>query len=615
MAALIEDYAIIGDTETVALIDRWGSIDWWCAPRIDSPACFAALLGTPDNGRWLIAPTAEITDVHRRYVHDTLILVTIYDTADGSVSVTDFMSPEPNHPTIFRIIEGVTGSVGMKTELIARFDYGSIVPWVKSTGDGLTLVAGSSGLRFHSPFVLVGEDHKTTAEFTISAGQRRGFSLANYAAIEDAPLPLDAMAAFSRTRLWWREWTSRCTYEGPWRDDVVRSLITLKALTYAPTGAVVAAATTSLPESIGGVRNWDYRYTWLRDASLTLQAMVLTGCTEEAKAWSGWLRRAVAGSPGDFQIMYDVEGDRRLTEIELDWLPGYENSRPVRIGNAAYDQSQLDVFGEVIDATYTALRAGLQPATGERFELLLPTMAHLDRVWREPDEGIWEIRGPKRHFTHSKVMAWVAYDRAIRIVEMVVGDEPHPGVPLEEWRATRDEIHRQVCDQGFDSTLKTFVQYYGSDKLDSSLLMLPRVGFLPATDPRIVGTVEAIARDLTVDGFVQRYATGDDESGSDSESVDGLPAGEGTFLIASYWLADSFVLMGRRTEALEIFDRLRKIQNDVGLLAEEYDPVTKRQLGNFPQAFSHLAFVVTATCLSMPEDADVASTVFNALPR
>jgi len=606
VAALIEDYAIIGDTDTVALVDRTGSIDWWCQPRIDSQACFAALLGTPENGRWLLRPSSEITGVSRKYLDETLILETVYETATGTIAVIDFMAPEAPNSTIFRIVEGRSGRVSMRTELIVRFDYGSIVPWVRATGDGLTLVAGSSGLRFHSPYPLRGADHTTEAEFTVVEGQRRGFSLASYGVLEDPPLPLDASASLTRTRQWWREWVSRCTYTGRWRSDVIRSLITLKALTYAPTGAIVAAATTSLPESLGGVRNWDYRYTWLRDASLSLQALLLTGYLDEARAWSRWLRRAVAGNPGDMQIMYDVNGDRRLTEIELDWLPGYEGSSPVRIGNAAYTQSQLDVFGEVLDATYTAVRAGLDVPLDNRLALLLPTMEHLDDVWRDPDEGIWEIRGPRRHFTHSKVMAWVAYDRAIRIVEMLDTASMGVDVPVDRWRATRDEIHTQVCEHGFNSEINSFVQYYGSDRLDSSLLMLARVGFLPATDPRIEATVAAVTRELMVDGFVARYQTGDEDS------VDGLPAGEGTFLIATYWLADCLVLMGRREEALAVFERLRGLQNDVGLMAEEYDPVTKRQLGNFPQAFSHLAFVVTAACLSMAEDADVGRVVFNA---
>jgi len=592
MASLIEDYAIIGDTETVALVDRTGSIDWWCVPRLDAGACFAALLGTPEHGRWQVKPTAEVTQTRRAYRDHTLVLDTEFVTDGGVLRVTDFMLPGDDGPSIFRIVTCVSGRVTARSELIVRFDYGSIVPWVTATGDGLLMVAGPDALRFHSVEPVHPFGRTSIVELTLDAGESRAFSLSYYPARSEPPLPHDANAALTRTTAWWGEWVSRCTYEGPWRDEVIRSLITLKALTYAPTGALAAAATTSLPEQIGGVRNWDYRYSWLRDTSLTLQALIESGYADEAIAWNEWLRRAVAGSPGDFQIMYDVFGNRRLTEIELPWLPGYEGSRPVRIGNGASGQFQLDVFGELLDAMFTAAKSGLRNPRGHGPDLLLPVMEHLDQVWDQPDDGIWEIRGPRRHFTHSKVMAWVAYDRAVKLAHHIPPDLLPDEPPVDRWAATRDQIHSQVCDQGFDAALDSFVQYYGSTQLDSSLLMLARVGFLPPDDPRIIGTVEAIQRELVVDGFVQRYPT------SDQDPVDGLPAGEGTFLMTTYWLVDNLSLMGRHDEARALFERLRALRNDVGLLAEEYDPVNQRMLGNFPQAFSHLAFIVSAMGLA-----------------
>jgi GH15 family glucan-1,4-alpha-glucosidase len=596
MSALIEDYAIVGDTQTVALIDKRGSVDWWCVPRIDSGACFASLLGDDGNGRWLIRPKGEITRSTRRYLPDTLILETVYETPTGTVAVHDFMLPDHAHPTLFRMVEGRSGTVEMELELVVRFDYGSVVPWVTRTGDGLTMVAGPDALRFHSPVPLQGMDHSTRAEFTVGEDQYRNFSLGWYSSQRDAPMPLEARGARQHTSDWWRAWAARCTYTGPWRDDVVRSLITLKALTYAPTGALCAAATTSLPEEIGGVRNWDYRYSWLRDTSFALQALVRNGYGEEAAAWNEWLRRAVAGSPGDFQIMYDVEGRRRLTEIELDWLSGYEGSRPVRVGNAAHDQFQLDVYGEILDAALIGAKAGLEREHRRSHDLLRPAMAHLDTVWNTPDEGIWEVRGPRRHFTHSKVMAWVAYDRAVQLAELL-GDD---SLPVEHWAQVRDEIHAQVCEKGWSEEKNSFVQYYGADHLDASLLMLARVGFLPAEDPRIVGTIEAIERELLVDGFVLRYPTEpvvEAHDGDEKRTVDGLPPGEGAFLMTTFWLADNLAMIGRSDDALALFERLRALQNDVGLLAEEYDPVAERMLGNFPQAFSHLALVVTAMTL------------------
>jgi GH15 family glucan-1,4-alpha-glucosidase len=603
MSTRIEDYAIIGDTRTVAAVARNGSIDWWCVPRIDSGAVFAALVGDPVHGRWCVAPKGDVTAIRRSYVGDSLVLRTEFVTGDGTVNVTDFMSPGVDRPTIFRIVDGLSGSVTMSLELIVRFDYGSIVPWAQSAGDGLTLVAGNDALRLHSPVPLRPSHLTTTADFTVQAGQRRGFSLAWYSALDDPPAPLDSSAALRSTERYWADWVDRCTYQGEWRDDVVRSLITVKALQYAPTGAVCAAATTSLPEQLGGVRNWDYRYSWLRDSSLTLQALLLSGYREEAGAWQRWLQRAVAGDPGEFQIMYGVGGERRLTEVELGWLPGYENSKPVRIGNEASEQFQLDVFGELLDASLTAVESGIgedrhlpvhHPQPGE---MLPAVMEHLEQVWQKPDDGIWEIRGPQRHFTQSKVMAWVAFDRAAKIAEKTGRTD----LPIGRWRTLADQVKSEVCEKGFDKEKNSFVQYYGSDQLDSSLLMLARVGFLPPDDPRIIGTVDAIQRELLVDGFVQRYPTSDDDS------VDGLPAGEGTFLMTTFWLVDNLALIGREQEARTLFERLRGLQNDVGMFSEEYDTQAKRLIGNLPQAFSHLAFIVSASHLSAAQPSPLAT--------
>jgi len=606
VASAIEDYGVIGDTRTVALVGADGSIDWWCAPRIDSPAVFAALLGDGENGRWVLRPNGDVLAVRRRYLPDTLVVETEYDTADGTVAVLDFMLPGAAHPTVFRVVEGRAGTVAMHLELVVRFDYGSIVPWVRRAGDGLTLVAGPDALRFHSPVPLEGQDHSTEAEFAVVEGERRPFSLAYYSSMEDPPLPLDANGALVATTAWWREWVGRCTYEGEWRDAVVRSLITLKALTYAPTGAVVAAATTSLPEEIGGVRNWDYRYSWLRDASYTLDAFLVGGLTQEAAAWSWWLRRALAGSPGDFQIMYDVYGRRRLTELELPWLAGYEGSQPVRIGNAATAQFQLDVFGEVMDTALTAARTGLVDVTDREHDILPAALEHLDAVWDQPDNGIWEVRGPRRHFTHSKVMAWVAYDRAITLAEELGFVEGPAAARVEGWRRTRDQIHAQVCESGWNERRGTFVQYYGGEDVDASLLMMARVGFLPPTDPRIVATVETIERELMVDGFVKRYPTdGTGKAAVDGglvdgepHPVDGLAGGEGTFLLTTFWLADNLALIGRRDDAVELFERVLALRGELGLLSEQYDPVAGRMLGNVPQAFSHLGVIITAAALS-----------------
>ncbi len=603
--ARIEDYAIIGDTRTVALVDRHGSIDWWCAPRIDSGAAFAALLGTKDNGRWLIAPKEPVLSVSRSYEKETLVLETVFETASGRVAVTDFMPPDYTDTTVHRIVEGRDGTVEMGMELIVRFEYGAITPWVTATGDGLVMVAGSDGLRFHSPVPLTGKDQSTTASFEMSPGTRRSFSLTWFPSTGTTPHPLDSLAARTHTRRWWHDWVSRCTYAGDWRDDVVRSLITLKALTYEPTGAVCAAATTSLPEELGGARNWDYRYSWLRDATFTLAAFLLSGYTEEAAAWTRWLRRAVAGSPGELQIMYAVGGERRLTEFELDWLPGYEESRPVRIGNQASTQFQLDVFGEVLDSALTAARNSFPREVDWSPHLVLAILRHLEQVWDQPDDGIWEVRGPRRHFTHSKVMAWVAFDRAIRLAEH---HQTLPKDRVAHWSQLRDRIHAQVCDKGFDKDINSFTQYYGSTLLDASLLMLAPVGFLPPDDPRIVGTVTAIQKGLVEDGFVRRYQL--------DGSVDGLAGTEGTFLMTTFWLADNLALMGRVDEAREIFERLRGLSNDVGLLSEEYEPSSGRMLGNFPQAFSHVSLINTAANLSTPRGpAQMRSDRLGVAPR
>ena len=591
MPSKIEDYAIIGDTKTVALVDRTGSIDWWCAPRIDSAAAFAALLGDASNGRWLIAPKDEVTKVTRRYEPETLILETIFETSTGSVAVTDFMPPNDADSAIHRVVESRGGTVEMQMELIVRYDYGAITPWATATGDGLVLVAGRDGLRLHSPVRLVGNDNTTVASFSVSGEIRRSFSLAWFPSETHAPLPLDSLAARNHTRHYWHNWVGRCTYNGSSRDLVVRSLITLKALTYEPTGAVCAAATTSLPEAIGGDRNWDYRYSWLRDSTFTLHALLISGYTDEAAAWVGWLRRAVAGTPGEMQIMYGVDGERMLPEFELDFLPGYEGSTPVRIGNRAVLQLQLDVYGEVLDSALTYWQSPIPKESDVSPAQMLAILAHLEKVWREPDNGIWEVRGPRRQFTHSKVMAWVAFDRAVTLAEQGI----LPTGQVDHWRQLRDEIHAGVCDKGFDAELNSFTQYYGSKLLDASLLMLAPVGFLPPDDPRIVGTVKAIQKRLVTDGFVRRYQTDTDED------VDGLKGTEGAFLMTSFWLADNLVLLGRHDEAKEMFDRLCALCNDVGLLSEEYDPKADRLLGNFPQAFSHVALINTAANLSMSE--------------
>jgi GH15 family glucan-1,4-alpha-glucosidase len=584
----IENYALIGDCHTAALIGTDGSMDWLCFPRFDSGACFAALLGGPERGRWLLAPAGKVTSVERRYLDDSLILQTVFHTSRGSVRVVDFMPVSDERWDVVRMVQGLTGRVKMRMELVVRFDYGSIVPWVRRFGDQLLITAGPDTLELASSVAVAGEDMKTVAEFSISKGKHESFVL-NYRPSHFAASPaIDARIALKNTAAHWHRWSARSCYKGRWRDSVSRSLITLKALSYEPTGGLVAAPTTSLPERPGGVRNWDYRYCWLRDATFTLNALLLAGYHEEATAWREWLLRAVAGSPDDLQIVYGVTGVRRLDEIELRWLPGYEGSKPVRVGNAASRQFQLDVYGEVMDCLHLARAADMEPHP-EAWKVQIALLRFLEAHWQLPDQGLWEVRGPPCHFTHSKIMAWVAFDRAVKDAER----EGLEG-PVETWRQLRDDIHAQVCEKGFDAGSNTFVQSYETKFLDASLLLIPQVGFLPPADPRVLGTIAAIERHLMVDGLVLRYST--------ATNVDALPAGEGTFLACSFWLADSYLLTGRRTEAEALFERLLALGNDVGLFAEEYDPRAKRMLGNFPQALAHMALVNTARLLSMPEE-------------
>jgi GH15 family glucan-1,4-alpha-glucosidase len=578
----IEDYGFIGNCLTGALVGRNGSIDWLPLPRFDAPACFAALLGQSRNGRWLVAPQDDTATIERKYRDDTLILETRFKTTTGSVVVSDFMPLPDGKETVhvIRLIRGESGSVPMRMEAIFRFDYGNVVPWIRHDEHGMHAVAGPDALSLRTPLSLRGHDMTTVAEFTISAGVSIPCVLTWYRSHQREPKPVDAFAALHATEEWWRRWSRRFHNGGPWRDATMRSLLTLKGLTYAPTGGIVAAPTTSLPEAVGGPRNWDYRFCWLRDATFSLYALLLSGYRDEAMAWREWLLRAVAGSPSEIQIMYGIAGERRLSEYELPWLEGYQGSRPVRVGNAAYTQRQIDVFGEVMDAFYSAGLYGLRPEDDARRvqEVLLD---HLEGHWNLHDSGIWEMRGPQRRHTHSAVMAWVAFDRAVKMAERgtLTG-------PVDRWRALRDQIHADVCAHGVDSERGNFVQYYGAKDLDAALLRIPLVGFLPADDPRVVKTVDAIAHELTIDGFVMRYRT--------EGCVDGLPAGEGTFLICSFWFADNLAMMGRKEEAAQLFEKLLSIRNDVGLLAEEYDPRGRCFLGNFPQAFSHVGLINTA---------------------
>jgi GH15 family glucan-1,4-alpha-glucosidase len=585
--ARVEDYGLIGDLQTAALVGKDGSIDWACVPRFDSPACFAALLGTPEHGRWVVAPRTDAWVTNRRYRERTLILETEWETADGAVRVIDFMPPRDKAPDIVRIVEGLRGRVEMASELVIRFDYGSIVPWVRRTEGGHIAVGGPDGLCFRTPVKNRGENFRTIGDFAVEEGDRVPFVLTWYPSHQRPPRPIEPETALRETEEYWTDWARTCSYEGDWGEEVHASLLVLKALTYAPTGGIVAAPTTSLPEQIGGVRNWDYRYCWLRDATLTLLALLNAGYLDEARAWRVWLLRAAAGDPAVLQIMYGVAGERRLTEFEIDWLPGYENSRPVRVGNAASKQFQLDVYGEVLDALHQGRVHNLE-VSQEAWSMQRRLLTFLEDAWKEPDEGIWEVRGPRRHFTHSKVMAWVAFDRGVQAVERFGRTGP-----VESWRKVRGEIHREVCERGFDPERNAFTQSYGSKRLDASLLVLPLVGFLPPDDERMIGTVDAIERELYRDGFVYRYL-----SDEESEQIEGLPAGEGAFLPCTFWLADNFALQGRLDEARELFERLLGLRNDLGLLAEEWDPESRRQLGNFPQAFTHVALVNTAFNLS-----------------
>ncbi|MCP9988534.1 glycoside hydrolase family 15 protein [Streptomyces sudanensis] len=591
MTRRIEDYALIGDLQTAALVGTDGSIDWLCLPRFDSGACFASLLGDEENGHWRIAPAGARACARRAYLGDSLVLESVWETRTGTVRVVDFMPHRDRAPDVVRIVEGVSGRVEMSSVLRLRFDYGSVVPWVRRCDGHRVAVAGpdSVWLRSEPAVKTWGQQYSTRSSFAVRPGEKVAFCLTWHPSHDPRPPLVDPYTALEHTLEDWGSWSARCTYEGPYREAVMRSLITLKALTYAPTGGIVAAATTSLPEDPGGVRNWDYRYCWLRDATLTLRALLSAGYLEEASAWRDWLLRAVAGDPADLQIMYGLAGERRLPEYEVPWLRGYGGARPVRIGNAAVKQLQLDVYGEVMDSLALARGAGMPPQR-HAWALQLSLLGFLESAWRQPDEGLWEVRGPRRHFVHSKVMAWVAADRAVRTLER------NPSLPGDaaRWRVMRDEVHREVCERGYDPVRNTFTQSYGSSELDAATLMIPRVGFLPADDPRVVGTVEAVWAELGHHGFVRRY-------GTDGISVDGLPGGEGTFLACSFWMADALRMTGRAEEARELFERLLELRNDVGLLAEEYDPVARRQLGNFPQAFSHVGLVATALALA-PDD-------------
>jgi GH15 family glucan-1,4-alpha-glucosidase len=585
----LEDYGLIGDLQTAALVSREGSIDWLCLPRFDSGAVFASLLGDAENGHWTLRPAGEFTTPARRYTNDTLILETTFETSDGLVRLVDFMPPRETKPDLVRIVEGVRGRVEMRMELALRFDYGSTVPWVRRLKDVLIGIAGPDAVTLTTPVELEGRAFRTYASFSVSKGDRVPFVLTWYPSHEEPPESVDPDAALEDTIAFWEEWALQCSHGGRWHDDIHRSVLTLKALQYAPTGGLVAAPTTSLPESLGGVRNWDYRYCWLRDATLTLLAFLRAGYVDEARAWRDWLMRAAAGKPEDLQIMYGVAGERRLTEIELPWLRGYEGSTPVRVGNGASDQLQLDVYGEVLDALYEARRRGLE-ASSHAWALSRKLLDWLEAGWREPDEGLWEVRGGPRHFTHSKVMAWVAFDRAVKMIR-----HDRTG-PIDRYRALRREIRKDILEHGYNTERGAFVQFYGSDRLDASLLMIPLVGFLPANDRRVVGTVVAIERELLRDGLVERYRA-DDEN----VEVDGMPPGEGVFLPCSFWLVAVLAQQGRHDEAVALFERLLSLRNDLGLISEEYDTERKRLVGNFPQAFTHLALVETAFTLAKRE--------------
>jgi GH15 family glucan-1,4-alpha-glucosidase len=590
----IEDYGLIGDTHTAALVGRDGSIDWLCLPRFDSASCFARLLGNDDHGFWRLSPVAGQYRTQRKYRKDTLVLETEFETDTGVVRLIDCMPIREDHPQVVRVVEGVSGQVDMSMVLAIRFSYGSVMPWVRRSGSLITAVAGPDALCLWSGAETHGEKMTTVSSFSVAEGEQVPFVLTWFPSHEEAPRPVDPRFAIEDTQMWWEDWSSTCVFAGGWRDPVMRSLITLKALTYNPTGGIVAAPTTSLPETLGGGRNWDYRYCWLRDATLTLESLMRGGYFDEAMAWRNWLLRAVAGDPADLQIMYGPGGERRLDEWEVPWLPGYEGSAPVRIGNAAAGQFQLDVYGEVMSALYVASKVG-GVLSETVWDLQRVLIEFLETGWNEPDDGIWEVRGPRRHFTHSKVMAWVAVDRAVKMVEQC-GESG----PVDRWKTLRDTIHEQVCAEGYNAQVGAFTQYYGSDALDASLLMMPLVGFLPATDERVRSTIEAIERDLTEDGFVLRYRA------TEAHAVDGLEGHEGAFLACSFWLADCLHLIGRHDDAVALLDRLIGLSNDLGLLSEEYDAAAKRQVGNFPQAFSHVSLVNAAYNLSGHPEADEA---------
>src|SRR2546421_6356192 len=583
----IEDYGFLSDTQTGALISRDGCVDWLCFPRFDSGACFASLLGTRDNGHWKFCPKEKVEKTRRRYRGNALILETELETKNGAVRLIDFMPPRGENPDLVRIVEGIRGEVSMEMDLIIRFDYGRTIPWVRKAHGGLEAIAGPNGLILRTPVKTEGKDLTSVAEFTVKKGERVPFVLTWFASHAEPPRAIHADHALRDTEKYWKKWTKRCNRKTSWDDAVISSLVVLKGLTFAPTGGIVAAATTSLPEEIGGVRNWDYRYCWLRDATLTLIAFVGAGYQDEAKSWRDWLLRAIAGSADQMQIMYGVRGERRLDELELPWLSGYENSKPVRIGNAASNQFQLDVYGEVLGTMYRAHKAGIENRETD-WRLQAALMNFLESNWDKPDEGIWEVRGGRKHFTHSKMMAWVAFDRAVRLVEECgcSADER-----VRRWRKIRDQIHSEVCERGFSRNKNAFTQYYGSDALDASLLTMPLAGFLPFSDKRIRGTIEAIERELMRDGLVLRYRP-------EEEGVDGLPGREGVFLPCSFWMASCLHGIGRKKEAREMFERLLSVRNDLGLLSEEYEPRSKRQLGNFPQAFSHVSLINTAFDLS-----------------
>jgi GH15 family glucan-1,4-alpha-glucosidase len=585
MPSRIEDYAVIGNCETMALVGLDGSMDWLGLPRFDSPACFAALLGSTENGRWLIAPSDTDARARRRYLGDTLVLETVFETATGAVCVVDFLSRHGGVSDVVRVVRGISGNVAMRIELIVRFDYGSAIPWATQRDDGrLQMIAGPDRLLLDTSVSLRGEDKRMVGEFEVEAGQQVGFVLTWTPSYRADPERVSATKALERVESFWSDWAAAFKPATVWSDAVLRSLLTLKALSHWETGGIVAAATTSLPEQLGGSRNWDYRFCWLRDATFTLYALMEAGFLDEAKAWRNWLLRAAAGSPAQLQIMYGVAGERRIDEYEVPWLTGYEGAAPVRIGNAAAGQIQLDVYGEVLDALYVGRRAGLA-GNGSGWALECALVSHLETIWDQPDEGIWEVRGGRRHFTHSKIMAWVAFDRAVRSAE-----EFGLEAPLDRWRVVRDRIHDEVCDRGFDANQNSFVQSYDSTALDASLLLIALVGFLPAADPRVRGTLTAIERNLMRDGFVMRYDT--------ARGADGLPPGEGAFLACSFWLVDNYALQKRYKDAHALFVRLLALRNDVGLLAEEYDATAKRQVGNFPQAFSHLALINSARNLT-----------------